>query len=88
MDWLARAPRHLLANNFGVREADLVHFGKRDQGSPPRLTLSNRRLGVLFSDSIEYPKPRPGFSVAPAHGSVPLKSCNKQPQRGAADGSG
>lgn len=28
-DWLARAPRHLLANNFGVPEAAVANFGRK-----------------------------------------------------------
>ncbi|MGX4805758.1 cupin domain-containing protein [Bradyrhizobium guangdongense] len=28
-DWLAKAPRHLLANNFGVAEAAVANFGRK-----------------------------------------------------------
>ena len=28
-DWLAKAPRHLLANNFGLAEKDVANFGKK-----------------------------------------------------------
>ncbi|MCP3381843.1 cupin domain-containing protein [Bradyrhizobium sp. CCGUVB4N] len=28
-DWLAKAPRHLLANNFGVSEAAVANFGRK-----------------------------------------------------------
>jgi oxalate decarboxylase len=28
-DWLAKAPRHLLANNFGIPEKALAHFSKK-----------------------------------------------------------
>jgi oxalate decarboxylase len=28
-DWLAKAPRHLLANNFGISEAAVANFGRR-----------------------------------------------------------
>lgn len=28
-DWLAKAPRHLLANNFGVTEAAVANFGRK-----------------------------------------------------------
>jgi oxalate decarboxylase len=28
-DWLAKAPRHLLANNFGVPEATVANFGRK-----------------------------------------------------------
>jgi oxalate decarboxylase len=28
-DWLAKAPRHLLANNFGIPEKDVANFGKK-----------------------------------------------------------
>ena len=28
-DWLAKAPRHLLANNFGVPEAAVANFGRK-----------------------------------------------------------
>jgi oxalate decarboxylase len=28
-DWLAKAPRHLLANNFGMPEAAVAHFGRK-----------------------------------------------------------
>lgn len=33
-DWLAKAPRHLLANNFGVLEKDVANFSKT------RMTIS------------------------------------------------
>jgi len=28
-DWLAKAPRHLLANNFGIAEKDVANFGRK-----------------------------------------------------------
>jgi oxalate decarboxylase len=28
-DWLAKAPRHLLANNFGIAEKDVANFSKK-----------------------------------------------------------
>ena len=28
-DWLAKAPRHLLANNFGIPEKAVASFGKK-----------------------------------------------------------
>jgi len=28
-DWLAKAPRHLLANNFGIKEQDVARFAQR-----------------------------------------------------------
>jgi len=35
-DWLTKAPRHLLANNFGIAEKDVANFGrKRTVISPP-----------------------------------------------------
>ena len=38
-DWLAKAPRHLLANNFGLPEKTVAHFGrKRMVISPPNLS--------------------------------------------------
>jgi oxalate decarboxylase len=37
-DWLARAPRHLLANNFGIAEKDLANFGRKRMVIAPSLT--------------------------------------------------
>jgi oxalate decarboxylase len=34
-DWLAKAPRHLLANNFGLPESAVANFGKRAVISGP-----------------------------------------------------
>jgi oxalate decarboxylase len=34
-DWLTKAPRHLLANNFGIPEAAIANFRKRMVISPP-----------------------------------------------------
>jgi oxalate decarboxylase len=28
-DWLAKAPRHLLANNFGMPEKDVASFNRK-----------------------------------------------------------
>jgi oxalate decarboxylase len=28
-DWLAKAPRHLLANNFGIAEKDVANFSSK-----------------------------------------------------------
>jgi oxalate decarboxylase len=37
-DWLAKAPRHLLANNFGLPEKAVANFGrKRMVIAPPSL---------------------------------------------------
>jgi oxalate decarboxylase len=37
-DWLAKAPRHLLANNFGIAEKDVANFGRKRMVIVPATT--------------------------------------------------
>jgi oxalate decarboxylase len=37
-DWLAKAPRHLLANNFGLPEKAVANFGKKRMVIAPAAT--------------------------------------------------
>jgi len=37
-DWLAKAPRHLLANNFGIAEKDVANFGRKRMVIAPSVT--------------------------------------------------
>ena len=37
-DWLTKAPRHLLANNFGVPEASVASFGRKKMVIVPAAT--------------------------------------------------
>ena len=39
-DWVAKAPSHLLANNFGIPEKSLAKFAKRKMVIVPRATVT------------------------------------------------
>jgi len=39
-DWLTKAPRHLLANNFGIAEKDVANFGRKRMVISPPSTLA------------------------------------------------